>query len=530
MEQIKSLGAEGEIIVRRFAFEPEIEIKTTFAYDVCIIGNGVAGLYTALNLDPGLSCIVLSKEGLEISNSWLAQGGIAAAISKDDTPVFHYNDTLVAGAGLCDKNAVRVLVDEGPFDIQQLVALNVPFDLDDEGELAITREGGHNRNRVVHCGGDSTGRETVKVLAAVAQCRDNITLSGDTFLVDILTDKQRQTAGVLVFDGDYKIILSPNVVICTGGIGGIFTHSTNPALATGDGIAAAIRAGAKVTKMEFIQFHPTGLYLKNETGRTFLISEALRGEGGILKNAQGEAFMKDQHPLADLAPRDIVARAIIKEMHKTEREFVELDITAKGGEFLEKRFPTIYKECKKNGIDISKDMIPVCPVQHYMIGGIKTDLSGRTNVPGLFACGESASTGVHGANRLASNSMLECLVYGRHCAAYINQHPAPIPDPLAIIMPVSGSGKRHPYKNAAEIKQRIQRIMNAKGNVVRNEKDLTDGLFEMQKTKEKLEQSKLLTKEDIETYNMVLVAEKILSSAKRRKISIGAHYREDQRR
>jgi L-aspartate oxidase len=516
--------------VRRFAFEPDIEIASTMSYDVCIIGNGVAGLYTALNLDPRLSCLVLSKEGLEISNSWLAQGGIAAAISKDDTPVFHYNDTLVAGAGLCDKNAVRVLVDEGPHDIQQLVALNVPFDLDDEGELAITREGGHNRNRVVHCGGDSTGRETVKVLAAVAHCRDNITLTGDTFLVDILTDQFDRTAGVLVYDGVYKIILTPNVVICTGGIGGIFTHSTNPALATGDGLAAAIRAGAKVTKMEFIQFHPTGLYLKNETGRTFLISEAVRGEGGILKNAAGDAFMQNQHPLADLAPRDIVARAIIKEMHKTDREFVELDITSKDAAYLEKRFPTIYNECKKNGIDMSKDRIPVCPVQHYMIGGIRTDLTGRTNIEGLFACGESASTGVHGANRLASNSMLECLVFGRHCAAYINAHPLKIAGLSDIVLPNHRASGRQAYKNAHQVKQRIQRIMNDKGNVVRNEHDLTAGLSEIRKIKDKLEDSKLLFKEDIETYNMAMVAEKILSSAKRRKISIGAHYREDQRR
>lgn len=513
--------------MRRFAFEPDIEIQGTLSCDVCIIGNGVAGLYTALNLDSGLSCIVLSKEGLEISNSWLAQGGIAAAISKDDRPVFHYNDTLVAGAGLCDRDAVRVLVDEGPANIERLVNLNVPFDLDDEGELAITREGGHGRNRIVHCGGDSTGRETVKVLAAVAVGRDNITLAGNTFLVDILTDSSGRTAGVLVNDGEYKIILSPNVIICTGGIGGIYMHSTNPAIATGDGIAAALRAGAKAAKMEFIQFHPTGLFLKNETGRTFLISEAVRGEGGILRNKYGEAFMKGQHPLADLAPRDIVARAIIREMRRTKSAYVELDISAKSEEYLQKRFPTIYGECRKHGINIPADMIPVCPVQHYMIGGIKTDLDGRTDVEGLFACGESASTGVHGANRLASNSMLECLVFGRRCANYINTHPAGIAALEDIALPGVSPGNRQPYKNARGIKAKIQHIMNDCGNVVRTKKGLDEGLPKIRSIRDSLEKSRLTSKEDIETYNMAIVAEKILSAAKRRRVSIGAHYRED---
>ncbi len=513
--------------MRRYAFEPDIEIKEILAYDVCIIGNGLAGLYTAINLPSNLSCLVLGKEGLEKSNSWLAQGGIAAAIAKDDRPRFHYADTLVAGAGLCDHAAVRVLVDEGPSDIEALVSLNVPFDLDEDGDLAITREGGHNRNRIVHCGGDSTGRETVKVLAAVADDRANITLSGDTFLVDILKDQEGRVAGVLVYDDGYKIIKTSNVVICTGGIGGIYTHSTNPALATGDGISAALRAGAKIEKMEFIQFHPTGLYEKGSRGRTFLISEAVRGEGGILKNRFGETFMKDQHPLADLAPRDIVARAIIKEMTRTNSEFVELDITEKDKDFLVKRFPTIYQECLKKGIDISKDTIPVCPVQHYMIGGIKTDLYGRTTIEGLYACGESASTGVHGANRLASNSMLECLVFGRRSAANIAARIiAGIPSPEPVL-PKPALSTLLPYCDAFSVKRRLQHIMNAKGNVVRTAAGLASGLSEVGDIKTKLEKSALTSKESIETYNMVLVAEKILSAALRRKNSIGAHFRED---
>lgn len=511
--------------MRRYAFEPDIEIRETLTYDVCIIGNGLAGLYTALNLSSRLSCIVLGKEGLEKSNSWLAQGGIAAAISKDDRPKFHYMDTLIAGAGLCNHSAVSVLVDEGPHDIETLVSLNVPFDLDEDGDLAITLEGGHHRNRVVHCGGDSTGRETVKVLAAVADSKANITLCGDTFLVDILLDSQGRVAGVLLYDGAYKIIKTRNIVICTGGIGGIYTHSTNPALATGDGIAAAHRAGAKIEKMEFIQFHPTGLYEKNTKGRTFLISEAVRGEGGVLKNKFGLAFMKDQHPLADLAPRDIVARAIIKEMARTDSDFVSLDITHRDKKYLMKRFPTIYKECFKRGIDISKDLIPVCPVQHYMIGGIKTDLNGCTNVEGLYACGESASTGVHGANRLASNSMLECLVFGRRCATYISAGAETEISDSSIAFP-KGSSKRLPYTDAHITKMRIQNLMNDKGNVIRTDEGLTEGLEELRKIKARLEHSSLRTKEAIETFNMVLVSEKILSAAKRRKKSIGAHYRE----
>ena len=513
--------------MRRYAFAPDIKIADTLRYDVCIIGNGLAGLYTAINLSPTLSCIVLGKEGLEKSNSWLAQGGIAAAIAKDDRPKFHYADTLVAGAGLCDHQAVRVLVDEGPHDIETLVSLNVPFDLDEDGDLAITREGGHNRNRIVHCGGDSTGRETVKVLAAVADARPNITLCGDTFLVDILLDAKGRIAGALIFDGAYKLIQTAHIVICTGGIGGIYTYSTNPALATGDGIAAALRAGARVEKMEFIQFHPTGLYQKGDKGRTFLISEAVRGEGGILRNQSGVAFMKDQHPLADLAPRDIVARAIIREMAQTDTEFVSLDITQKDTEFLQKRFPTIYQECLRRGLDLSRDYIPVCPVQHYIIGGIKTDLHARTNIEGLYACGESASTGVHGANRLASNSMLECLVFGRRCANHINHRVKSGLSASALELPRFSRRKSPPVPDAHQLKIRIQRLMNSWGNVVRTKQGLSSGLEEIREIKGSLMHCALSGKEAIEVFNMAMVAEKILSAAKRRKNSIGAHYRED---
>ncbi len=513
--------------MKRYAFEPDIKVTETLTYDVCIIGIGLAGLYTAINLSPQLSCIVLGKEGLEKSNSWLAQGGIAAAISKDDRPKFHYADTLVAGACLCNHAAVRVLVDEGPSDIETLVSLNVPFDLDEDGDLSITREGGHNHNRIVHCGGDSTGRETVKVLAAVADSRENITLYGNTFLVDILLDQMGHIAGALIFDGVYKLIKTTHIVICTGGIGGVYAHSTNPALATGDGIAAALRVGAKTEKMEFIQFHPTGLYEKGAKGRTFLISEAVRGEGGILRNKFGVAFMKNQHPLADLAPRDIVARAIIKEMADTGTDFVSLDITHKDQDYLRKRFPTIFEECLKKGLDLSKDFIPVCPVQHYMIGGIKTDLNGHTNIGGLYACGESASTGVHGANRLASNSMLECLVFGRRCAAHISAGNEPGVFGLPPVFPKTGRKKKSVYEDTHATKLRIQLIMNAKGNVIRRQKDLATGLSEIRDIKTKLKNSSLVTKEAIETFNMVLVCEKILSAAKRRRKSIGAHYRED---
>ncbi len=497
-------------------------------FDVVIIGSGLAGLYTALNIDEKYSCCVLTKEEARDSNSWLAQGGIAAAMATDDKPIYHFDDTMIAGAYLCDQEAVNVLVSEGPDDIRTLIDLKVPFDLDEDGDLDITREGGHRHRRVVHAGGDATGRETVKVLAQIVSRRKNVAFMPHNFCIDILTDEKNSVTGCLVLDAkdEQFIIDCGNIVIATGGIGQVYKTSTNPAVATGDGIAAAMRAGAVLKDMEFIQFHPTGLWTDKEENRSFLISEAVRGEGGLLKNSKGERFMAGQHELAELAPRDIVARGIFHELERTRQSHVFVDITGESAEHLEHRFPTIYAECMSRGIDISKDWIPVCPVQHYLIGGIKTDLEARTCVEGLYACGEAASTGVHGANRLASNSMLECLVFGRRAAADINCRLAGGVKPEKC---PSLKLEARPVKDIdfAALRAEIQDLMNEYCGVSRSEADMQKALHRMEEIESLLEGCYHPGKVYIETLNIATLAVVILKAAIARRESVGAHYRED---
>lgn len=512
----------------RYATNEFSENTEHLRFDVIIIGAGIAGLYTALHIDPRYSCCILTKEEVDVSSSWLAQGGIAAAISMDDRPVFHLEDTVVAGAGLCDDKAVQVLVSEGPTEIARLQQMQVPFDLDDEGELDITREGGHRRRRIVHAGGDATGRETVKALAHLVSQQKNVVFMPHNFCVDILTDEKGEVSGCSVLDssGELYIIDSPNLVLCTGGIGQVYTISTNPAVATGDGIAAAMRAGAQVKGMEFIQFHPTGLWSDRKENRAFLISESVRGEGGLLKNADGERFMLGQHELAELAPRDIVARGITRELQKNGGDHVFVDITFKSAEYMQKRFPTIYNECLHRGIDTTKEWIPVCPVQHYLIGGITTDLFARTNVSGLYACGEAASTGVHGGNRLASNSMLECLVFGHRAATDINARLAGVSQPRTAQLPRQ-TPRPIVQRAFAELRVEIQHLMNDNCGVLRNEKGLTKALTRIKYINDKLSESFYPGREYLELLNISHIAVTILEAALARAESVGAHYRED---
>lgn len=519
----------------RYAFNGDLDTEERLSFDVLIIGAGIAGLYTALHIDESYSCCILTKEGVEISNSWLAQGGIAAAIATDDAPDLHLDDTLIAGAGLCDERAVRVLVEEGPGDIRTLQSMNVPFDLDDEGDLQITREGGHRKSRVVHAGGDATGRETVKSLARLTAVRSNVAFMGRSFFVDLLTDGNNKVTGAVALgsDGRYVYIDSPNVVVATGGIGQVYKTSTNPSVATGDGIAAAMRAGAGLKGVEFIQFHPTGLWASAEESRSFLISEAVRGEGGLLVNSKGERFMTGRHELGELAPRDIVAREIVREMARTGEDHVYLDITSKSREFLSRRFPTIYGECLSRDIDISRDLIPVCPVQHYLIGGIGTDLAARTTIDGLYACGEAAATGVHGANRLASNSMLECLVFGRRAAADINARLAAASMRgaggvhSAAASPVLPDNLEVRPELAADLRglrTEIQALMNEYGAVLRTGPGMTKALERVREIKAMLESACAPGREYIETLNIATIAGAILEAALARRESVGAHY------
>lgn len=512
--------------MREYAFCKNLSDIPVMDFDVVIAGAGIAGLYSALTLNSGLSCAVLNKLGADESNSIYAQGGIASVVQSSDSWQNHLSDTLVAGAGLCDEQAVTVLVQEGPNDIQKLIEFGVPFDRDENNNISISTEGAHSVNRILHCGGDATGYHLTKTLQNQVKDRKNITCFDNMTLFDVLTDENSKVSGVIAqnIDGSYVLLRSPYVIIASGGIGRIYRNSTNASCATGDGIAAAIRAGAEVHNMEFVQFHPTALIHPDLNMRYFLISEALRGEGAILRNRKWEPFLQAVHPMADLAPRDIVSRAIVNEMMKNDVPNVYLDITSRPREFLQKRFPIIYNECMKRGIDIATNWIPVVPVQHYFMGGIQTDTSGRTNIEGLYACGESACTGVHGANRLASNSLLECLVFGRHCATDINEN-FNAQNKDAVL--VCDNTKPKNDIDFETYRSQIRDIMTKKGGIIRNETELAKAIWTVEEFCDTLKSSALSNRTEIETLNMAVVALSVLTAAQKRKISVGAHYRSD---
>jgi L-aspartate oxidase len=380
-------------------------------YDYIVVGSGIAGLYTALLAKPHGSVLVLTKGGIDECNTKHAQGGIAAAIGVKDSPELHYKDTIAAGAGLCNEEAVRILVDEAPDRIADLVHFGVHFDTMD-GEVALTREAAHSVPRILHSGGDATGESIEVALSKMARLANIVIL--EYCLVTEVIVEDGVAKGVRTLDirtGTVHEYSSRAVVLATGGGGRLFNFTTNPDIATCDGIALAYKAGADIIDMEFFQFHPTALRLPGV--EPFLISEAVRGEGGILRNKDGRRFMFDYASKGELAPRDVVARSIVAEMKKTESDHVYLDVTHINPLKITARFPHIFRYCYVNGLDITRVPIPVSPAAHYMMGGVKTNVWGETNIAGLFACGEVASTGVHGANRLASNSLLEVVVFSK---------------------------------------------------------------------------------------------------------------------
>ncbi len=498
-------------------------------WDVVIIGSGIAGLYSAVNLDPSLKVCILSKETMDENNSYLAQGGIAAAIGEDDMPVYHFKDTIKAGAGHCNEEAVNILVEEAPKDIEKLCQLGTNFDRNLDGTLTRTREGGHDRFRIVHALGDATGKEVVDSLLRVCRKRDNITIKENCFVIDLLMSGGRCT-GVLIAtgidtDASKKVLYCRSIICASGGIGQVYKNTTNSEVVTGDGISMAYRSGAVLADMEFVQFHPTAFYKPTLEGSQFLISEAVRGEGGILLNINHERFMFNYNEMGEVAPRDIVSRAIFSEMRKTGSDHVYLDITHKDTDYLRKRFPTIYERCLKEGVDITKDYIPVSPVQHYFMGGIRTDLLGRTNIQGLYACGEAANTGVHGANRLASNSLLEGLVFGRRCAGDISGeiHKLKLEE-VHISNTSKASGK---HLDIIEIRNEIKVQMDAHAGIERNGPDMEKALKRINSIIGNLEQAELGSVNAMETLNIAYVASLILKSAIARKSSCGSHYRTD---
>lgn len=497
--------------------------------DVVIVGSGIAGLTAALRLREHVDkVLVVTKDVLAAGSTQWAQGGIAAALGDGDTPEEHELDTLVAGAGACDLDAVRVLVNEGPEAVRELIALGTNFDHTADGELSLTREGGHHRDRIAHAGGDATGAEIQRALIAAVQAAPDIEVIQHALAVDLLLGQDSSgTTGVagltlhVIGEGERDgvgAVLCRAVVLASGGFGQVFSQTTNPAVSTGDGMALALRAGATVRDLEFVQFHPTVMYLGPDSrGQQPLISEAVRGEGAFLVDDDGNRFMQGVHELADLAPRDVVAKAIMKRMLDTGRPHMWLDARHLGAEFWERRFPTILATARSHGVDPVVDLIPVAPACHYVSGGVRTDLDGRSDLPGLYASGEVACSGVHGANRLASNSLLDGLVFSRRIAKVLptelGEWREPAPDHRTAGLVAGGARKA------------LQETMTSRAGVLRSATGLTDaagvlaGLAGQSAT--------AVDQESWETSNLLTIATALTATARLRQETRGSHWRED---
>ncbi len=501
--------------------------------DVVIIGSGIAGLTAALRLREHVDkVLVVTKDVLAAGSTQWAQGGIAAALGDGDTPEEHEIDTLVAGAGACDLDAVRILVNEGPEAVRELIALGTNFDHTADGALSLTREGGHHRDRIAHAGGDATGAEIQRALIAAVQAAPDIEVIQHALAVDLLLgpDSTGETgvAGVtlhVIGEGERDgvgAVLCRAVVLASGGFGQVFSQTTNPSVSTGDGMALALRAGATVRDLEFVQFHPTVMYLGPDSrGQQPLISEAVRGEGAFLVDGLpeegGNRFMQGVHELADLAPRDVVAKAIMKRMLETGQPHMWLDARHLGKDFWERRFPTILATARSHGVDPVTQLIPVAPACHYVSGGVRTDLDGRSDLPGLYASGEAACSGVHGANRLASNSLLDGLVFSRR---------------IAKVLPGELGEWREPATDTRSVgliagatRKELQETMSAQAGVLRSAPGLADAsvvLDELAGTP-----AETVDQESWETTNLITIASALTEAAALREETRGSHWRED---
>ncbi|HEX5541513.1 MAG TPA: L-aspartate oxidase [Micromonospora sp.] len=512
-------------------------VETT---DVVVVGSGIAGLTAALHLrEAGLHVTVVTKVDMDEGSTRWAQGGIAAVLDPMDTPEAHAYDTETAGGGLCDPAAVRVLVTEGPTRLRELMRIGAEFDRNPNGSLMLTREGGHRADRIVHAGGDATGAEVQRALHAAVQRDPWIRLIEHALVLDLLSSAEGRACGVTLHvlgegtEDGVGAILARAVVLATGGLGQIFRTTTNPTVSTGDGVALALRAGAAVTDMEFVQFHPTALFLPPlrpeqpqpgersvRNAQLPLISEALRGEGAHLVDADGKRFMIGQHELAELAPRDVVAKGIHRVMQANRNDHVYLDARHLGGDFLVRRFPTIVASCRAVGIEPATDLIPVVPAAHYASGGVRTDLHGRTSLPGLYACGEVACTGVNGANRLASNSLLEGLVFSRRIARDIARDLPPQSEPAPDGAAAGGTG----WVVDEQLRSALQRTMARGAGVLRSADSLTATMLELARIGDTRGTPRTAS---WEVTNLLTVASALAVSAYLRRETRGSHWRDD---
>lgn len=509
-------------------------------YSAVIVGSGISGLFCALmlsrqmNLPDGI--LVVTKSGFGDSNSKYAQGGIVGVMSENtiDSVELHVKDTLKAGAGLSEKDITEFISRNSDEVINELIDYGVQFDRDENGNLTYTLEGAHSVKRILHAGGDATGSVIEQTLCKLVKENKNIDILEDTVVVELLIDSDSECKGAIIYNDDtkeYETVYSSAMILATGGVGQLYKYTTNPAVATGDGIELAYKAGAILQDLEFVQFHPTALAIDGIQNR-FLISESVRGEGAKLIDINNKEFMSEYSEQKELAPRDVVTRAISDVMTKTGSDKVYLDATVISKPILEKRFPTIMKVCKKYNVDISKDYIPVAPAAHYYMGGIKASVDGKTSVRGLYAIGECASTGLHGANRLASNSLLECVVCAYELANYLSfvslVPPKKIDESIMdtieeYMLPLSDESF-----DIDEMKTQLKSIMWNYAGILRDENKLLKGLDEIYKLKSKFKRgTKCLNKQEYELRNMLCVSQLIIKSALKREESRGAHYRTD---
>jgi L-aspartate oxidase len=505
------------------------DARTTFHRftDVLVIGAGIAGLRAALEVPTDLNVLVVTKDRITESNSSYAQGGIAGVLSPEDRFENHVEDTLIAGDGLCDREVVEMVVREAPAQIEQLVKWGTQFD-EENGSLALTREGGHSHRRIVHALGDATGFEVMRAIIDRARSAPNIALHDDTFTIDLLTH-EGVCRGAIVWHPTFgKLLLwAKQVILASGGCGMVYRETTNPPVATGDGMAAAFRAGAELRDMEFMQFHPTVLYVAGSA--RYLISEAVRGEGAYLRDVYGERFMPKEDPRAELAPRDVVARAIFRTMEATQHPNVYLDLSHLDPAMVRSRFPGIAKVCRGFGLDITTDRIPVRPGAHYMVGGVTVDLRGRTTLPGLWAAGEVTSSGLHGANRLASNSLIEGLVYGSLCARGAVEAIRAMPDSLAAppLRYTVPPNEVQDGLDVADLENALRALMVRQMGIVRRESRLLEAQKDVGFWCRYALGREFPDKPGWELQNLLTVARFMINGALARTESRGTHFRSD---